>query len=259
MAFDFPLMRKAALRLAASELGLYAAIVVVLMIVAAFSGPFGTYFHGPFLMRLLYWAVGIGGGIAVARTVRGVFARWLGALSYPLREPLILLAVTAIYTPLLQLWTVFLFEARTFETVSFWQLAAKVLAVCIMVSVMRFFVSELIKHMPAKPTHRTDRARLLRRLPDDADQTVLRLSAEGHIVHVVMEQARYALRMRFGDAVNEMDAADGFCTHRSHWVARVAIAGTKTCNGRPVLVLSNGDEVPVSRKYQPELEAAGIL
>ncbi len=247
------------MRLLSTELGLFAAIVLILMIVAAFSGPFGTYVQGPFPTRLVYWIISIGCGIAVARSVRRICAHWLGHVPFAVREPLVLIAVTAIYTPFLRYWTVFLFEGRAFDTVPFWPLAAKILAICVMVSTLRFFVSKLVKRAVAVQEPHGDKVRLLRRLPDDADQTVLRLSAEGHIVHVVMAQARYTLRMRFSDAVDEMDAADGFCTHRSHWVARGAVAAKKTCNGRPVLILTNGDEVPVSRKYQRDLEVAGVL
>ncbi len=259
MSFVFDGLRRAALRLFSSELGLYAAIVLILMIVTAFSGPFGTYVHGPFPTRLVYWIVSIGCGIAMARSLRRICAHWLGHVRFAVREPLILIAITAIYTPFLQYWTVFLFEGRTFDTVPFWPLATKILAICVMVSTLRFFVSKLVNRAVAVQEPQGDKVRLLRRLPDEADQTVLRLSAEGHIVHVVMAQSRHRLRMRFSDAVDEMDAADGFCIHRSHWVARGAIAGHKTVNGRPVLILTNGDEVPVSRKYQPDLEAAGVL
>jgi hypothetical protein len=41
-------------------------------------------------------------------------------------------------------------------------------------------------------------------------------------------------------------------------VVKAAISDVITRNGRPVIVMNNGDEVPVSRKYQSNLENAGL-
>ena len=68
-----------------------------------------------------------------------------------------------------------------------------------------------------------------------------------------------AIRLRFGDAIEEMDPVDGFCTHRSHWVARQAVSGAERERGKIFLRLENGDRVPVSRTYMPDLEEAGLL
>lgn len=102
-------------------------------------------------------------------------------------------------------------------------------------------------------------ARIIRRLPEDFEGKIIHLSGNGHVVHVSTCHRRFDLRMRFGDAVAEVAELDGFCTHRSHWVARKEISDVYSVNGRPHLLLSNGDEVPVSRKYQPELEEMGII
>lgn len=253
------ILRKKAAHLASSESGIYAMIVVVIVLIAAMTGPFGTYFHGGFLTRLGYWSAAICGGIAVARTVRRLAARWLGDLPFVAREPVTLVVITAIFAPVLHVWTESLFRMGGVGKLAFWPMAAKILAICVMVSILRFCLSKLPKHMPAAEVPPPVEARLLRRLPDDADHAVLRLSADGHVVHVVTADQRFELRMRFSDAVKEMDLVEGYCTHRSHWVARAAIVETQVRNGRPSLVLTNGDMVPVSRKYQPELEAVGVL
>jgi DNA-binding LytR/AlgR family response regulator len=88
---------------------------------------------------------------------------------------------------------------------------------------------------------------------------ILRLSAADHVVRVVTDKGVTDLRMRFGDAVNEMAGVEGCFTHRSQWVAVAAIAEARREAGRWVIVLCNGDEVPVSRKNQPALNEAGLL
>ena len=81
----------------------------------------------------------------------------------------------------------------------------------------------------------------------------------GHIVRVITNVGTFDLRMRFSDAVDEVSEITGICAHRSHWVALAEIAETITVKGRPFLVLSNGDMVPVSRKYEPDLGVLGVL
>lgn len=108
---------------------------------------------------------------------------------------------------------------------------------------------------PAAPA----RPRLYRRLPRGTKGDILHLTANGHFVDVTLTTGSAQLRMRFADAVNEMDGVTGYCSHRSHWVARSAVAGHDRVDGKLVLVLVNGMEVPVSRTYRPGLEDAGLL
>jgi len=101
--------------------------------------------------------------------------------------------------------------------------------------------------------------RLMRRLPANCDGHVIRLNVTDHQVKVVTTDGEFSVRLRFGDAIDEMDPVDGYCTHRSHWVARGAVSGWERENGKTYLVLVNGDKVPVSRTYRPGLEEAGLL
>ena len=103
------------------------------------------------------------------------------------------------------------------------------------------------------------RPRLIRRLPDGNNATVIRLSSDDHMVEVVTEAGTHRIRIRLADAVSEMDDVIGVWTHRSHWVVRSAITGHERHSRKNFLMLSNGDRVPVSRKNLPELEAQGLL
>jgi len=235
------------------------ALIVVCSITVSLAGPFGTYNHVDLPTRLFYWLVNICSGIVVARTVRSFAGRLLTPLGAVLREAAVLVTITAILSPVIYLWTLFWLHPDQSGTFGFWPLAAIILVICVMVSVMRYCLPKM-GHVGSMPeVAEPERTRLSRRLPKNVDQTVLRLTADGHVVHVITAHQQFELRMRFADAVEEMDLVQGHCTHRSHWVAQAAIAGTETVNGRPVLILCNGDRVPVSRKYQPGLEAAGIL
>lgn len=101
--------------------------------------------------------------------------------------------------------------------------------------------------------------RLYQRLPEGFSGQVYRLTVRNHHVDVVTSQGTFTIRSRFTDAIAEMEPEPGHCAHRSHWVTRAAIAGVERQKGKTFLLLCNGDEVPVSRKYHPALEEAGVV
>ena len=64
--------------------------------------------------------------------------------------------------------------------------------------------------------------------------------------------------MRLADALRELDGAGGVQTHRSWWVAKDGVQETRRDNGKLMLVLKSGAEVPVSRTYQQDVRKAGL-
>ncbi|WP_163846616.1 LytTR family DNA-binding domain-containing protein [Pseudooceanicola aestuarii] len=89
--------------------------------------------------------------------------------------------------------------------------------------------------------------------------TVQHLSADDHLVIVGRDTGREQLRLRFADAVREMDDVEGMLTHRSHWVARAAVAGfDREPGGKMFVLLRNGARLPVSRSHRQALERTGL-
>ncbi|WP_425045916.1 LytTR family DNA-binding domain-containing protein [Primorskyibacter sp. S87] len=109
------------------------------------------------------------------------------------------------------------------------------------------------------PPETAEQPRLLRRLPADFVGPVLRLTVRDHMVEVFGPEHASEIRLKFTDAIAEMEPVEGYCTHRSHWVTREAIAGIERSGSKIHILLSNGDRIPVSRTYKPGLEQAGIL
>ena len=100
---------------------------------------------------------------------------------------------------------------------------------------------------------------LLRRLSEAPKGDVLYLVARDHFVNVVMTGGEERLRLRFADAVDEMDGMTGVIVHRSYWVALAAVEGVERRSGKTVLRMRDGAEVPVSRTYMEKAAAAGLL
>ncbi|MGI9369813.1 MAG: LytTR family DNA-binding domain-containing protein [Ruegeria sp.] len=127
------------------------------------------------------------------------------------------------------------------------------------------FALLLVLVRPAQPRTVQDEGsdepepRLRNRLPATFQGEIYRLSADDHNVEVATSEGVFSLRMRLTDAIAEMEPIAGYCTHRSHWVTENAVCEVVKAGGKISLRLANGDLVPVSRKYKPNLVDLGVL
>ena len=85
------------------------------------------------------------------------------------------------------------------------------------------------------------------------------VASEDHYLRVYTSLGSDLILMRLADAVRELANADGYQVHRSWWVARSAIQDEKKENGRSLLLLPDGTEVPVSRSYRAKAKEAGLV
>jgi hypothetical protein len=234
-------------------------------LVAIVSGPFGSDALAVWPVRTLYWVTIATSAVVIGVVVRAVTAAGLGYGRPLLFDVLVTSLMTIVFAPLV------------------WALRNNVNAVSgeppvqfPMVALNTFLIAGLFfvtrRHTVATEhgTYLSPRQevaamplqqpRLQRRLSEETTGMIIRLSSRDHHVDVVTTEGQETLRMRLIDAIDEMEPVEGYCTHRSHWVTRAAIVEVdRDKPGKIFLVLSNGDRVPVSRKYKPDLEAAGIL
>ena len=111
----------------------------------------------------------------------------------------------------------------------------------------------------ARPLGEPPGAPFLDRLPARLGRRLLHLHMQDHYVEVHTEEGSDLLLLRFRDALREVEGIDGAQVHRSHWVARAAVAGVERRSGRVALRLVNGSRVPVSRSFAPALRDRGWL
>lgn len=104
-----------------------------------------------------------------------------------------------------------------------------------------------------------DPRRILDALPPERRGALLALAAEDHYLRVHTDRGEALILYRFGHAVDDVAGLDGARVHRGWWVAREAVTGTEREGDRPVLLLSNGLRVPVSRTYMQAARAAGLV
>lgn len=103
-------------------------------------------------------------------------------------------------------------------------------------------------------------AALLARLPARSRAELLHLRMQDHYVEVHTAAGSEMLLLRFRDALREVEGVNGLQVHRSHWVARKAVAGVERRGGGQIaLRLVNGSRVPVSRSFAPLLRSRGWI
>lgn len=217
-----------------------------------FAGPFSTRAVMSLGPRFLFWSVASGGAIVLHSGLRRLVCIALPNLSvwlkFPLSAGIFAFLFTLILPPLIAV--VSGPTSGQFPSVS------ETFLVSFLLSLGLYVLQQLLvqnsQAAPAGP-------RLLQRLPCDFSGVILRLTVDDHYVHVVTSEGEYRLLMRFSDAVAELDDLAGSCTHRSHWVAKVAVSLVIRDKGRIFLRTVDGAEIPVSRKYQSDVQAAGLL
>lgn len=259
-------------------LNITAYVVVVGLLV--FLGPFGTWASLTIFDRLVFWATTVGANWLVAHVVFRVTIQSFAARN---RSPWIALVLAALATALPGTGTVWLVVAiylgyQPSDMLGIIDLYAKVF-------VLHFVIGSLVYQLIEKSVRSREVAReanalepsplgertgdepapapeanLLTRLPAHSRAELLHLRMQDHYVEVHTAAGSELLLLRFRDALREVEQVNGLQVHRSHWVARNAIAGIeRRRGGRIILRLVNGNRVPVSRSFAPALKAHGWI
>jgi hypothetical protein len=100
--------------------------------------------------------------------------------------------------------------------------------------------------------------KFLARLPAQlAGAELYAVEAEDHYLRLHTSKGQDLILMRLADAIEELEGLEGAQTHRSWWVAKAAVADAERMDGRAMLTLKDGAEVPVSRGFAKALRSAG--
>ena len=260
-------------------------IYVLATLAAVLAGPFNTGQTLPLPARTIYWGVLLAVSIFCASVVEEGFARFspqLAGWKLTLAETF---GMTALFSPVVFGWTHAMVPPPGGVSSSFDSFVVKVAVLSGIIFATRRLIVEPRRSGVAEVSGTGDAVgevgdeagdeagtgdradpvpvirapRLMRRLPEADAGPVLHIEAQDHFVAILTPWGAHRLRMRFADAVAEMDRVEGGVCHRSHWVLKAAVTGGERRNGRSFLLLANGARVPVSRKHRLDLEAAGLL
>lgn len=232
------------------------AVFLLLSAAAAYGGPFGTFDSMPWPARTVYWTLIVGVSIFMGYLTRGVSVALLPANRPILVDLFATLLMTLLFTPVVWGLTAIFGDPSSPDFPSLFRLMSYVAPVTLIVFISRRVLPGVEDLGYFEPLPSSECPRLLNRL-ETREGRILRLSSRDHFVDVVFADRTETLRMRFRDAVSEMEPVTGTYVHRSHWVADGAVEQAERADGRLWLILNNGDRVPVSRGYRAEVEAHG--
>lgn len=239
-------------------------IRVIFVIVVSFfvgvTGPFGTFeiFNYPF--RAIYWAFIIFTAFLLVNIIRLFFQRLFPKLTPVLTNMLTFLVLSFVLTPIIIALSQVFNPPDHSGYKPEWSLAIFVFFTGVIVAFLRYLVMSGFA-LGAVQAPEPVSPRLSERIPLDNRGEILEISSKDHHVCVRTALGVTKIRLRLTDAIKEMDGVDGICPHRSHWVAVSAVVGHGV-NGKPrtfYLTLSDGTQVPVSRKNISLVQAAGLL
>lgn len=237
-----------------------------LSLIVAIAGPFGSYEDLPLSRRLIYWPLVVTASFFMGAAIRVWVRRQVVPYDFWRATPLVASLHLVTFTPFLSLVTpVFLGPDR--EAPTPWEFAFFVLLTSLGVSTLQAAIRGHIRvearEASAQPeqvvVEQADppetmpepvRPRLMQRLGVSGEGRLIRISGRNHHVEVVTDLGQETVLIRFADAMTEAEPVEGLQVHRSHWVAVDAVRGCRRQEGRLLLDLVDGSEVPVSRNFR---------
>lgn len=236
-----------------------------------YSGPFGTYQRGTLLELFVTWVVLLGVSMVAVFIVHEL-CETLMSNAPPLLCNAVFIALSSLIVGLLvDLMLTYWFAQESTNRPSHARLTLYAFFTMSFLDIVRhaFFPSQpVLRSVPhetedaaqdtAVPTSLPAHSRLAKRLDIPRESRIIHITAKGHFVEVQTCSDTYRTRMRFLDAVDELDGSLGLTVHRSHWVHRDAIEGWTTEAKKPYVLLKNGNEVPISKTNLSKVEQAGL-
>ena len=259
---------------ASQRIGIELAVMAAIGLVAALTGPFGT-FALPFGPRLAQWLLFAFGGYLCFRPVIAGGEALAASSALPRPAGIALACLLAsLPTTLLVAWASSSLRLGRVTVGDLGGLYPQVLLLGALATAIQLAIrprAPSTASMPpaadapalpgSAPRPPDDEASgtFFDRLPPHLGRELLAVENEDHYlrVHTMLGDTLILMRMR--DAVVELEPFDGRRVHRGWWVARAAIGQVLRRERAVALRLVNGLEVPVARGEVPTLRAAGWL
>ena len=229
---------------------LMSALWLLITLLCAISGPFGTHEALDLAQRFLYWgpvvALSVLGSLLPDRLSR--FGGWAVVAGWGLFILFISALVLALNRMVFGGWD---------GLGHYLYLAGTVGGVVVVINGLLWLAA--VAAPQEQSSAETPETRFLRRLPIGERAPLVRIEAQDHYLNVVTTKGASLILMRLGEAVTELQGVRGLLVHRSHWVALDAVTAHRREKGRDILQMSDGAEVPVSRSNKAAAQAAGLF
>jgi hypothetical protein len=246
------------------------AIFVAIGCLLAFMGTYGVTAEFGFPIAVAYWT----GLILVGSATGEVVTAWLSR-RFGLRSWAAIVVPVSLATALAVFAVLQLFEAtvaKPIPLVAWPRMFGMVWVIALAMTSVGWLLNRALEPQQAfsaqaqsstamaSPSPDERIRAFLRRLPQRfAGASLIAVSAEDHYLRVHTDKGSDLILMRLSDAVAELAGTDGLQVHRSWWVSRRAVEGTRRVDGRLELVLTQGLSVPVARGRMDAVRQAGLV
>lgn len=241
------------------EIGRNYAIFAAIGSFLAFVGPFGTTDGLPFWRGWLFWVGVILVGCVIAEAVSYLTFRYLGGLPLWVRLAVMALVMGIVMTPVVAAFAV-LIDAVI--PIRYWPgLFVGVFIISAFMTGVGYLMDRAFNPsaLEALDTSSDAVEKFLDRLgPKYRGAQLHAISSEDHYLRIHTDKGSELILMRLADAVRELEGAGGVQSHRSWWVSVDAVRDVTRTNGRMILRLPNGLDVPVSRTCAKDVRQAGL-
>ncbi|MHA7899253.1 MAG: LytTR family DNA-binding domain-containing protein [Henriciella sp.] len=240
----------------ANDIIRFCVIVIGLGLIFAWLGVYNTG-RLPFYQSFIFWtstmAVGAGTSVFIAPIVWGPRFEHIAAIFK------IGVAAAIISVPVTLTLMIF-FSVDPWSPSKYLVQYTYVLVISLIVTTAAFVKDTLEAKSDAPEQTGDPVSTFMERLPMKFHTADLHaISSEDHYLRVHTSLGEELILMRLADAVRELAGADGLQVHRSWWIAKAGITDEKKVDGRSLLILPSGTEVPVSRSYKAKAKEAGLI
>ena len=269
----------------AKSVGLHVFSFLTIVALLAYLGPFGTWASLAISDRLLFWTIAVGANWLISYIVFTVTIRSFRGREWPTWVGLVLAALVTALPGTATVWLVVAvyLDYQPSDVPGIVELYVQVVVLHLLIGSLVFHLIDRILQQRDTTGERSapessapessgpgegvdagpqaaPEAALLARLSTRSRAELLHLRMQDHYVEVNTMVGSELLLLRFRDALREVEDVNGLQVHRSHWVARNAVAKVeRRGGGRVILRLVNGSKVPVSRSFVPVLKSRGWI
>lgn len=236
--------------------------MLVIALLLGFVGPFGTLETMSLVQRLAYWAAIVACSYGLAYSVSVLVSRSFGIgrkVKATWARILVFGAIAAVPVTVAVSAVDLVALGRLPNGLPALFLQCTLIGLCVMamLEIVDASIRQAASERPvaAPPLGPPP---IVERLPPPQRGKLISLSVADHYVEVVTERGRGLVLIRLGDAIAETTGVPGLQIHRSHWVATDAIRRLVRLEGKPLLELSDGRRLPVSRSYIEQVREAGF-
>lgn len=250
-------------------------VAALAAVVMSVTGALGTD-EAPFEVRLGFWLICMLAGAFIGAGASTIFKAWGALAHWPWAEVVAISVLMALPQTLIVIAArSMIFEIRVPSSGGIVILFGFVLFICLIMVALDLamhkdgraglpvaapVIATVATVASQDPAAADPLDRFRERLPHGLRAArLLALEAEDHYLRVHTDSGSGLILLRLADAVAELSGVEGAQTHRSWWVARSAVVGTKRLDGRATLTLEGGQHAPVSRSFYKAINEAGWL